>query len=196
MTSDAQPTLRGRHVVLEPLLPEHAGELAAAVAPGDDVWTWMTSAPRDADEMGAWILARRTPKPGLRNLPFLQRDPASGAVMGSTSVFDLDAAAESAEIGFTWLAAPWRRTGANTEAKRLLMGHCFDALGLKRVQLVTDARNLRSQHAIERVGATREGLLRNWRRDRTGALRNSVVYSVVDREWPDVRARLDATLAR
>lgn len=188
--------LRGRSVLLEPLRIAHADALAAAVEPEDDVWTWMTAEPRTVAEMTAWIQARRRPQQGMANLPFLQRDPASGAAMGSTSIFDISEAAASAEIGHTWLAAPFRRTRANTEAKRLLLEHCFEALGLARVQLVTDARNLRSQNAIARIGATREGLLRNWRRDRTGALRDSVMFSVIDREWPDVRERLDRMLAK
>ena len=192
MTHDV--TLRGRHVTLEPLVPEHAKELADAIAPEDDVFRWTNTAPRGEEAMRAWILDRQRPKPGVENLPFLQRDPATGRAMGSTSLFDLDRAAYCAEIGHTWLAAPFRRTGANTEAKRLLLGHAFERLGLKRVQIVTDLRNERSQRAIERLGATREGVLRNHRRTLEGGLRDSVYYSVIDREWPDVRARLDALL--
>lgn len=188
------PRLAGRRVILEPLLVEHADALVTAVAPGDDVWRWMTAEPRTPAEMASWIAARRTPRAGLANLPFLQRHAPTGAAMGSTSIFDVDAQAESAEIGHTWLVQAYRGTGVNLEAKRLLLGHCFDALDLKRVQLVTDARNERSQRAMLRIGATREGLLRNWRRDRTGALRDSVVMSVTAREWPTVQERLDAAL--
>ncbi|HEX2021764.1 MAG TPA: GNAT family N-acetyltransferase [Candidatus Thermoplasmatota archaeon] len=188
------PTLRGRRVVLEPLAPEHAPGLAEAVEPGDDVWRWTNTAPRGEAEMRAWIRDRLTPRHGCRNLAFAQRDPASGRLMGSTSLFDVDRAAESAEIGHTWLAAPWRRTGANTEAKLLLLAHAFDALGLKRVQLVTDERNDRSRRAIERIGAKPEGILRNWRRNVEGGLRNSAVYSVIVQEWPETRAALEKRL--
>lgn len=186
--------LRGRHVVLEPLVPEHARGLAEAISPEDDVFRWTNTAPRTEAEMAAWIRARSTPRPGMRNLPFAQRDPSSGRLAGSTSLFDWSEADECAEIGHTWLAAPWRRTGVNTEAKALLLTHAFETLGLKRVQLVTDARNERSQRAIERLGAVREGVLRNHRRNLEGGLRDSVYYSVVDREWPAVKARLQGLL--
>ena len=187
-------TLRGRHVVLEPLRAEHAPALAAAVAPDDDVWTWMTSAPRTAKEMEAWIAARQAGRGGGEALAFLQRHPASDAAMGSTSLFDVNKAEESAEIGYTWLAAPYRRTGANTEAKLLLLAYAFETLGLRRVQLVTDARNARSRAAIERVGAKPEGVLRYVRRDREGKLRDSAFFSVVASEWPAVKEALRARL--
>ena len=186
--------LRGRHVLLEPLRLEHAGGLAAAIGPEDDVFRWTNTAPRSEAEMRAWIEARNTPRPLVRNLAFAQQDPASGRLMGSTSLFDWSERDEAVEIGHTWLAAPWRRTGANTEAKLLLMAHAFGALGVKRVQLVTDLRNKRSQRAIERLGATREGVLRSHRRDLQGNLRDSVYYSVIEPEWPAVRARLEGML--
>jgi RimJ/RimL family protein N-acetyltransferase len=186
--------LRGRHVVLEPLLPAHAKDLAAAIGPDDDVFRWTNTAPRTEKEMEAWIAARRADRPSGRTLAFAQRDVASGRLAGSTSLFDIDEAAESAEIGHTWIAAPFRRSGLNTEAKLLLLEHAFSALRLKRVQLVTDLRNERSQNAIARLGATREGVLRNWRRNLEGGLRTSVVYSVLDSEWPDVEKRLRARL--
>ncbi len=188
------PTLRGRHVILEPLVPDHADGLAAAILDSDDVYTWTNTEPRSADEMRAWIQDRLTPRAGLPTNAFAQRDPITKALMGSTSLFDIDERAESAEIGHTWLAAPYRRTGVNTEAKLLLLTHAFDVMGLKRVQLVTDARNERSQRAIQRIGATPEGMLRNWRRDKTGALRNSMLYSVIISEWPRVRDALHAAL--
>lgn len=188
------PTLRGRHVVLEPLVPAHAAELEGAVAPGDDVWTHLPAAPRTVAEMEAWIHARLTPKPGLANEAWLQRHPVSGAAMGSTSLFDIDLAAQSAEIGWTWIAAPYRRTGVNTEAKLLLLTHSFETLGLRRVQLVTDERNDRSRNAILRIGATFEGILRNVRRRRDGSLRNSAFFSITDDEWPRVKGALAAKL--
>lgn len=192
---DTPPRLEGRLVTLEPLLPEHAEALVEALSPDDDVWTHMTSAPGTADEMRAWIEARRTPRNGLQALPFLQREPSTGRAMGSTTLFDIDLAMESAEIGFTWLARPFRGTGANAEAKLLLLTHAFETLGLRRVQLMTDARNERSQRAMARLGFSREGVLRNYRRRRDGTLRDSVVYSVIDKEWPEVRAAIEKRLA-
>lgn len=186
--------LRGRHVTLEPLLPEHAKDLADAISPDDDVFRWTNTAPWGEDEMRAWILARNTPRHGVRNLAFAQRDPATGGLVGSTSLFDWSEKDEAVEIGHTWIAAPWRRTGVNTEAKLLLMTHAFGTMGVKRVQLVTDARNERSASAIARLGAVREGILRNHRRDKAGNLRNSVYFSVTLAEWPGVEARLQSLL--
>jgi RimJ/RimL family protein N-acetyltransferase len=186
--------LRGRRVELIPLAPAHAKELAAAIAPDDDVFRWTNTAPRTEAQMAAWIDARRADRPAGRALAFALRDPASGRLMGSTSLFDWDEAAESAEIGHTWMAAPWRRTGANREAKLLLLTHGFETMRLARVQLVTDLRNERSQRAIEGIGATREGVLRKWRRNLEGGLRDSVVYSVIAPEWPGVKAALAAKL--
>lgn len=188
--------LRGRHVVLEPLRPEHAEALLAVVSPEDDVWTYMTSEPRTRKEMEDWVVARIRGRPQGKAFAFLQRDARTGAAVGITSLFDLDEAAGSAEIGFTWIAAPWRRSGVNTEAKYLLMRYAFEELRLRRVQLVTDARNLRSRRAIERIGAVPEGVLRNVRRTKEGNLRDSAFFSVVDTEWPAVKTRLEAMLAR
>lgn len=179
---------------LEPLKPEHADELAAILAPDDDVFRWTNTAPRTADEMRAWIEARRQDRAAGRALAFLQRNSATGRAMGSTSLFDWNEKEESAEIGHTWLAAPHRRTGANTEAKLLILRHAFETLGLARVQLVTDVRNERSQRAIARLGAVREGVLRNVRRNLEGGLRDSVLYSVTRDEWPAVRDRLEKLL--
>jgi RimJ/RimL family protein N-acetyltransferase len=188
------PTLRGRVVTLEPLAVEMAAELAAAIAPDDDVYRWTNTSPRTPEEMRAWIVARHTPRPGYRNLPFAQRDVASGKLAGSTSLFDVSEKEESAEIGHTWLAAPYRRSGVNTEAKLLLLTHAFEALRLQRVQLCTDVRNERSQRAIERLGAVKEGVLRNYRRNLEGGLRTTVVYSVIAQEWPATKARLGKLL--
>ena len=181
---------RGRHVTLEPLRPEHAAELAAAIAPADDVWRWTNVAPRTEAEMRAWIEERVQDRAQGRALAFVQRDPASGRAMGSTSLFDWSEKERCAEIGHTWLAAPFRRTGANTEAKLLLLTHGFETLGLARIQLVTDARNMRSRDAILRIGATFEGILRRHRRRLDGGLRDSAYFSVIDEEWPATKQAL------
>lgn len=186
--------LEGRHVRLEPLREEHAGELAAAIDPEDDVWRWTNTAPRTEDEMRRWIADRQRDLPQGRSLAFLQREPAGGRAMGSTSLFHLDEKERCAEIGHTWLAAPFRRTGANTEAKLLLLTHAFEMLRLVRVQLVTDVLNTRSRAAIQRTGAKEEGVLRNHRRRIDGTFRDSVYFSVVDREWPETKAKLAAKL--
>lgn len=181
--------LKGRHVTLEPLRPEHAEELSAAIQPDDDVYRWTNTSPRTVDEMRAWIRDR-----DAQGMPFLQRDPATGAAMGSTSLFGIDLKDRCAEIGHTWIVAPYRRTGANTEAKLLLLTHAFETMGLARVQLVTDARNQRSRDAILRIGATFEGILRNHRWGFDGKLRDSVYHSFIDREWPEKKRALEAKL--
>lgn len=191
---DHDVVLRGRHVTLEPLVASMADELAAAIGPDDDVFRWTNTAPRTPNAMREWIEARRQDRPTGRSLAFAQRDRASGKLVGSTSLFDVNEKERSAEIGHTWLAAQGRRTGVNTEAKLLLLTHAFGTLQLARVQLVTDVRNERSQRAIERIGATREGVLRNWRRNLEGGLRTSVVYSVIEAEWPQVKAALEKRL--
>ena len=186
--------LKGRHVTLEPLKAEHAEDLSAAIAPDDDVYKWLYLKPRTPDEMRQWIVDRTTDGPFGKAMAFAQRDPASGRLMGSTSLFDWREKDRCAEIGHTWLAAPYRRTGANTEAKLLLLTHGFETLGLARIQIVTDARNERSRNAILRIGATFEGILRNHRRGYDGELRDSPYYSFIDREWSEKKRALEAKL--
>ena len=115
----------------------------------------------------------------------------NGRVVGSTSYLNISRGDRGLEIGSTWLGRPWQRTGINTEAKYLLLRHAFEDLGAVRVQLKTDARNLQSQAAIERLGAVREGVLRKHMLVRDGHLRDSVMYSVTDDEWPAVKTRLE-----
>lgn len=190
MSVEHEYVLKGSHVTLEPLVPGHAEGLARAISPDDDVYTWLRLKPRTVDEMSAWIADRCADRPAGRALAFVQREPRTGALMGSTSVFDWVDKERCAEVGHTWLAAPFRRTGANTEAKLLLLTLCFETLGLARVQIVTDERNKRSRDAIERIGATFEGILRNHRRGFDGNLRNSAYHSIIDTEWQDRKERL------
>lgn len=191
---DHDIVLRGRHVTLEPLRVEHAEELAAAIAPDDDVFRWTSTAPRGVDAMRQWIRDRQGDRSFGRALPFAQRAVATGSLVGSTSLFDWQEEARCAEIGHTWIARPWRRTGVNTEAKLLLLTHGFERMGLARIQIVTDARNERSRAAILRIGATFEGILRNHRRDQQGNLRDSPYFSFIDREWAAKKAALEAML--
>lgn len=186
--------LKGRHVTLEPLRVEHADELAATIAPGDDVFRWTNTSPRGPVEMRQWILDRQADRGQGKALAFLQRDPSTGRMMGSTSLFDWSEKDRSAEIGHTWIAAPFRRTGVNSEAKLMLLTHGFETLGLARIQLVTDARNERSRNAILRIGAKYEGTLRQHRMGFDGKLRDSPYFSVIAQEWPETKAALVAKL--
>jgi RimJ/RimL family protein N-acetyltransferase len=195
---DLRPvTLRGRHVVLEPLRPEHADELWPA-ADERGLWDYMGA---DAmglasrDDLAGWIGNRIAGAPSrMPALPFLLRDAETGQAFGSSSLFDVDAANRKLEVGHTWVGASHRRTAANTEAKRLLLGHAFEALGCVRVQLKCDARNLRSRAAIERIGARPEGILRHWLILPDGHRRDTAFFSVLEAEWPAVKARLDRML--
>ena len=192
-------TLRGRDVVLEPLRPEHAHELWPAAAERD-VWAYMGPDGMVVDareQLEAWIRRRIAGAPtGMPALPFLQRDARTGAAFGSTSLFDIDAAHRKGEVGHTWLGRSHRRTAANTEAKRLVLGHAFETMGCIRVQLRCDARNARSRAAIERIGARPEGILRHWMVLPDGHRRDTVFFSVLEAEWPDVKTRLDGLLAQ
>jgi RimJ/RimL family protein N-acetyltransferase len=128
-------------------------------------------------------------------LPFAQVDAASGRAVGITTFRDVDERHRTLEVGGTWLGRPWWRTAINTEAKLLFLGHAFEALAANRVAIKTDIRNERSQAAIARLGAVREGVLRHQYVRRDGSLRDTVIYSIVPAEWPSVKARLQARLA-
>ena len=189
-------TLRGRHVVLEPLRPEHAEELWPA-ASERELWRYMGVDVPTVDDLRTWIGKRQHGTfAGLHALPFLQRDARTGQAFGASSLFDIDVANRKLEVGHTWIGASHRRTPANTEAKRLLLGHAFEGMGCIRVQLKCDARNARSRAAIERIGAKPEGILRHWLLLPDGHRRDTAFFSILEAEWPDVRANLDRMLAQ
>ena len=194
---DPQPVvLEGRHVRLVPLAREHAEELFAA-AQDDRTWLYMPRArPRRVEDVLEWIdEALRLSGKG-EAVPFAQIDRASGRAIGSTRYMDLRRQHRGLEIGWTWIAPAFQRTALNTEAKLMLLEHAFESLGALRVQLKTDARNERSQRAIERLGGTREGVLRQHIVCPDGFVRDSVLYSITASEWPVVEERLLARLAR
>ena len=183
-------TLTGEHVILEPAADRHLPDLLAAAA-DPDVWTWMPwRRPTDADELAALLEGERAIA-----YPFAQLDATSGRAVGITTYRDVDERNRTLEVGGTWIGRPWWRTAINTEAKLLFLGHAFDALGANRVAIKTDIRNERSQAAIERLGAVREGVVRHQYIRPDGTLRDTVLYSVVPEEWPAVRAHLRARLA-
>ncbi|GIF12792.1 GNAT family N-acetyltransferase [Actinoplanes teichomyceticus] len=196
------PVLEGRLVRLEPLARRHAGDLAVAVEEDRRSyrWTWV---PRAA-EVDGYLDAQlaRTEAGVLR--PYAQVLRATGRAVGVTGLWDPRPWPDrdelcAVEIGFTWLAASAQGAGVNTEAKYLLLRHAFEGWNAVRVDLKTDARNERSRAAIERIGATFEGVLRSWSRSwapgEEGRLRDSAMYSVVASEWPHCRARLEARLS-
>ena len=188
-------TLADAHVVLEPLRADHAPALAVAVADGR-VWeTPWTTVPAPED-VPAWVDAALAQRAVEGALPFAVRALPAGDVVGSTRLFAAAPADRRLEVGHTWYAARAQRTVVNTACKRLLLGHAFDALGCLRVELRTGALNARSRRAIERLGAQLEGVLRAHRVMPDGRVRDTAVYAVTDADWPQVRARLDALLAR
>ena len=185
--------LNGRHVGLEPLRPEHVHELWDVQ--DERTWDYMIpSGVRTPFDLKVWVQSRLAAQAQATALAFLLRD-ALGRAAGSSSLFDYDRAGRRIEIGHTWVAPHARRSGLNTEAKLLLMRHAFQTLGVNRLQLKTDARNDRCQKAIERLGATREGLLRSWITLPDGHLRDTVMFSIVRAQWPDVEERLLGLLA-
>ena len=183
-------SLAGTHVVLEPAAERHVADLLAA-AQDDLVWTWLPWA-RPAGEADVAAMLERERAIAL---PYAQVDAASGRAVGVTTYRDVDERNRTLEVGGTWIGRPWWRTAINTEAKLLFLGHAFETLGANRVALKTDIRNERSQAAIARLGAVREGVLRHQYIRRDGSLRDTVIYSIVPREWPAVKAKLQARLA-
>ncbi|SHE72508.1 GNAT family N-acetyltransferase [Streptoalloteichus hindustanus] len=189
-----RPVLVGPHVRLEPLTAEHAEGLHAAGA-DPEVWTWLNQRqPADLDATRRMVADKLVAAERRDHLPWVQVDLATGAVAGTTSYYGVDPQHRSLSIGYTWLGRRWQRTPINTEAKLLLLTRAFEELGALRVGWQTDIRNERSQRAIERLGARREGVLRKHRVRPDGTIRDTVQYSMTDDEWPAARERLTGRL--
>ena len=187
--------LEDAFVALEPLTPEHAPALEAASADGELWKLWFTSAPAPG-EAAAYIAKALAGQAAGQMLPFAVREKRSGDIVGTTRFYDFVQDPRRAAIGYTWYAKRWQKSHLNTACKRLLLQHAFEAMGCVAVELHTDHRNLDSQRAIERLGAKREGVLRNHKRRPDGSLRDTVCYSVIDREWADVSRWLAMRLER
>jgi RimJ/RimL family protein N-acetyltransferase len=201
----ALPVLTGRLIRLEPLAAEHAeGYLAAAGAGADaeEVFRWLmtvgsvSGAPRTLEDARADVTAALAARARGERFAYAQFDVATGEFAGTTSYYDVIPAARTVSIGHTWLGRRWWRGGHNTESKLLMLIHAFDTLGAARVVWHTDIHNERSQIAIARLGATREGELRKHRIRRDGSWRTSVQYSMTDDDWPAARRFLTERLAR
>lgn len=198
----ATPTLEGAHVRLEPLAAGHVGGLAAAAS--EDRSTYgLTSVPDGPEATAAYVAAALDAVADGSAFVFTQRRLHDGAIVGSTRFWQLERWSgrrepDEVEVGSTWLAASAQRTPINTEAKLLLFTHAFETWGVRRLALVTDERNVRSRAAIERVGATFEGVLRNHNASRVvgeeGRPRSTAVFSITDDEWAAVRSSLLARL--
>jgi RimJ/RimL family protein N-acetyltransferase len=192
---NVQPvSLIGRVVRLEPLSESHIPELALAGA-DETIWRFMPYGLVNSEtKMGEWVRDLLGRAARGTDLPFAVIHLDSGKAIGSTRYMDIQPQHRGLEIGGTWYGAAYQRTAVNTECKLLLLTHAFEALGCVRVQLKTDSRNERSQRAIERLGAVREGVLRDHMLMPDGYRRSSVYYSVLQAEWPGVKARLQARL--
>lgn len=189
-------TLEGNVVRLEPLSLAHVAALARH-ADDESIWRYMRyGVIRTEDQMRRWVEERLQEQAAGSDLPFAVIYMATGEAVGCTRYMEMRRQDRGLEIGGTWYGLAYQRTAVNTECKYLLLRHAFEDLGCVRVQLKTDLRNERSQKAIERIGAVREGVLRNHMMLPDGVLRHSVYYSILDSEWPAVKARLEGMLSR
>jgi N-acetyltransferase len=187
--------LEAHGVRLEPLRPEHTEALAAAAADGALWELWFSSIPRP-EGMRAYIEEAIGGERAGHMLPWAVRDVTSGQVIGTTRYHDIVPEIERVEIGYTFYAQRWQRTHVNTACKLLLLAHAFDTLGCKVVGLRTDSFNFRSQRAIEALGAKKDGVIRHFRLRPDGTVRDTVMYSILAAEWPDVRRHLELRLRR
>jgi len=191
-----QPTvLEGRGLRLEPLSDAHHDALVAAASDGRlwELWYTAVAAP---DGMRDYIASALKGQRDGHMMPWVVRDAASGAVIGSTRYHDIVPAIDRVEIGYTWYAQSRQRTHVNTTCKLLLLTHAFETLGCKVVGLRTDNFNFRSQRAIEGLGAKKDGVIRHHAARRDGTVRDSVMYSIVLAEWRDVKRHLELRLER
>ncbi|KQR65466.1 amino acid acetyltransferase [Arthrobacter sp. Leaf337] len=200
MTSIEPITLTGQHVVLEPLSHAHHDGLVEAARDGELWKLWYTSVPTP-EGMAAEIDRRLGLQELGAMLPFTARliDPATGGpgrVIGMTTYMNIDAATPRVEIGSTWNAASSHGTGTNPDSKLLLLRHAFETLGCPAVEFRTHWLNHQSREAIARLGAKQDGVLRSHSRTADGQLRDTVVFSILEHEWPMVRASLEFRLAK
>jgi N-acetyltransferase len=187
-------TLEGHHVRLEPLQLQHADALVGALDPR--IWEFTSSILRTADEVRKYIETALTWQGAGTAIPFVTMDRATHQVIGSTRFENINVTNRRVEIGWTWLNPRWWRTAINTEAKYLMLRHAFEQWKCIRVEFKAVASNRRSRNAILRLGAKEEGILRRHLIAHDGSYHDSVYFSILDDEWPDLRRRLEERLAR
>jgi N-acetyltransferase len=188
-------TLEGRGVRLEPLAASHHAALCE-VGLDPELWRLIPYRASTPDEMRGYIRSALEAQAAGTAIPFATVDKVSGRLIGSTRFMNIDVANRRVEIGSTWIAKPWQGTAVNTEAKYLMLRHAFETWGCIRVELKTDALNQRSREAMLRIGAREEGTLRQHMVTWSGRLRDTVYFSILDSEWPGVKADLEAKLRR
>jgi N-acetyltransferase len=189
-------TLQGSVVRLEPLRREHA-ELFWEVAKDDleDIFRWIPYSMKTREDFERLVEKAFSEQERGESIVFATVERSSGRAIGSTRFMNIDRANRRVEIGSTWIAPAWQRTAVNTEAKYLMLRHAFEVWGCVRVELKTDALNQKSRHAILRIGAKEEGTLRRHVVTWTGRIRDSVYFSILDSEWPEVKTKLEARLS-
>jgi RimJ/RimL family protein N-acetyltransferase len=185
--------LESVHVRLEPLAKAHLAGLIQ-VGLDEELWRWIAVPVRTADEMATYLQTALNEQERGVSLPFAIVEKATGRPIGSTRYGNIDRTHHRVEIGWTWVAREWQRTAMNSEAKYLLLRHAFESLGCMRVELKTDSLNQRSREAILRIGAREEGNFRNHMITASGRIRHTVYFSIIDSEWPAVKARLESML--
>jgi RimJ/RimL family protein N-acetyltransferase len=197
MTNWVTPvTLTGQHVRLEPMTEAHIPALAE-IGAGKEFWDFMVYGRMDNEEdMRGWVRDILSRAEKGTDVPFVAIHLESGRVAGATRYLNIMPNDKGLEVGGTWYGLDFQRTVVNTECKYLLLTNAFESLGCIRVQIKTDSLNLRSQKAIERIGAVKEGVLRNHMILPNGRIRHSVYYSILDSEWSDVKRKLEEMLAR
>jgi RimJ/RimL family protein N-acetyltransferase len=188
-------TLEGFGVRLEPLATDHRDALLNVAGDGRLWELWFTSVPEPADTAAYIAEALEGQKAG-HMLPWVVRELSTGAIVGTTRYHDIVTLVDRVEIGYTWYAARWQRSHVNTACKVLLMTHAFESVGCAVVGLRTDNFNFRSQRAIEALGAKKDGVIRHHHPRRDGTARDTVIYSILAAEWPDVKRHLTTRLAR
>jgi len=187
--------LEGPHVRLEPLQESHHAALSEwGLDP--DLWTVSLDSVATPEEMASHIHQMLAAQAAGTMLPMVTIERATGKIIGSTRYMNIAVEHQRLEIGGTWIGAPWQRTVVNTEAKYLMLRHAFEVFGCARVELKTDGLNTRSRNAILRIGAREEGTLRRHMVTWTGRIRDTVYFSILDSEWPQVKAELERKLKR
>ena len=193
---DPKPvTLEGAHVRLAPLTHDHLDQLCE-VGFDPSIWRWGLTQIQTREDMQNYISAALKSQEEGTAIPFVTIEKSSGRVIGSTRYGNIDKENRRLEIGWTWITPAWQRTSINTEAKYLMLRYSFEDLGCIRVEFKTDSLNDQSRTALERIGAKEEGILRNHMIAYGGRMRHSVFFSVIDLEWPAVKANLEEKLAR
>ncbi|MGH8458015.1 MAG: GNAT family N-acetyltransferase [Nevskiales bacterium] len=186
--------LAGKHVRLEPLSADHVPGLLR-VSTHAEIWRWMPFTLQSEEQWQGFLKVALKMVEAKTALPFVIFAKATDSLVGATGYWYIDRHHRRLEIGASWVTLEWQRSGINTEAKHLLLRHAFEQLGCIRVEFKTDSLNKKSRTALKRIGATEEGLLRNHMLQPDGRKRHSVCFSIIDEEWPTVKARLEGLMA-